>query len=212
MKNKLILVNLILIAFLSISTISLGFSIDMEMDKTKDLKVDDEVIYSINLNEKIIGASFKINYDISNLKLVDSESENLYVSENNGQVACVYLDIEDKGTDTLKIKFKVLNTNIANFNFSLNEAKFVTLENQSSYEQNDIEGITKIITIEKSTSENIDNTNKNENNPKTEQQQDNTTITNKIPQTGTSDIIFILIGITGLMIIYHTIKLKRISK
>lgn len=211
MKRKLILVNLILIAFLSISTISLGFSINMEMDKTKDLKVDDEIIYSINLSEKIIGASFKINYDISNLKFVDNESENLYVSENNGQVACVYLDMEDKGTDTLKIKFKVLNTNIANFNFSLDEAKFVTLENQSSYGQNDIDGITKIITIEKSTSENIDNTNKNENNLNTEKQ-DNTTITYRIPQTGTSDIIFILIGITGLMIIYHTIKLKNISK
>lgn len=211
MKRKLILVNLILIAFLSISTISLGFSINMEMDKTKDLKVDDEIIYSINLSEKIIGASFKINYDISNLKFVDSESENLYVSENNGQVACVYLDMEDKGTDTLKIKFKVLNTNIANFNFSLDEAKFVTLENQNSYGQNNIDGITKIITIEKSTSENIDNTNKNENNLNTEKQ-DNTTITDRIPQTGTSDIIFILIGITGLMIIYHTIKLKNISK
>ena len=110
MKNKFILINVILIAIIiSISTVSLGFGIDIEMDKKENLKVGDEVILTINSSEKIVGASFKINYDTNSLKLLDKETQNLYVSENNRQVACVYIDMEDIGTDTLKIKFKVLN-------------------------------------------------------------------------------------------------------
>ena len=207
MKSKLILVILILIAILSISTISLGFSIDMEMDKTTDLKANDEVVLILNLSEKIIGASFKINYDVSNLKLVDRESENLYVSENNAQIACVYIDMEDKGTDTLKIKFKVLNTDKTNLEFSLDEAKFITLENENSYAGDDIVGISKTITIEKASNDDTDN----DNDDNSSNKQDNTTIKDKLPQTGTNDIIFVLIGITASIVSYYGIKLNAIK-
>ena len=78
MKNKFILINVILIAIIiSISTVSLGFGIDIEMDKKENLKVGDEVILTINSSEKIVGASFKINYDTNSLKLLDKETQNL---------------------------------------------------------------------------------------------------------------------------------------
>lgn len=212
MKNKLILIILILIGMLSIATISLGFSIDMEMDKTRNLEVDDEIILTLNLSEKIVGASFKIDYDTNSLKLIDKETANLYVSENNGQVACVYLDMEDKGTNNLKIKFKVLNADKTNLGFSLKEAKFVVLGNENSYSENDIVGISKTIDIEKTT-DNDNNNNGNANNNNTNNNnKDNTTVNNPLPQTGTNDIIFIFIGITALIAVYYGIKLKMINR
>ncbi len=246
MKNKIILINVILIAIISISTVSLGFSIDMEIDKKENLKVDDELILTINLSEKIVGASFKINYDTNILKLLDKETKNLYVSENNRQIACVYIDMGDIGTDSLKIKFKVLNTDKTELNFSLEEAKFITLGNENSYSENDIIGISKTITIKKISNDNNigDNTNNdpnnnvnnnnnngtnnntsntlnnstnsnstsNNNNNSNSNNKDNTTVNTYLPKTGTSDIIFVFIGITILSIIYFGIKLRKISK
>lgn len=257
MKNKFVLINVILIAIISISTISLGFSIDMEMDKTENLNVDDEVILTLNLSEKIVGASFKINYDTNSLKLLDKETQNLYVSENNRQVACVYIDMEDNGTDILKIKFKVLNTDITNLDFSLEEAKFIVLGDKTSYSENDIIGISKTMTIKKTSnndnnndndnnSDNIGNdTNNNQNNNannsnngtnnntgnvsnnntnninnndsssnknNNSNKKDNTTVNTSIPKTGTSDIIFVFIGVTILSVIYFGIRLRKISK
>lgn len=218
MKNKLILIILILIVMLSIATISLGFSVDMEMDKTKNLEVDDEVILTLNLSEKIVGASFKINYDTNTLKLIDKETVNLYASENNGQVACVYIDMEDKGTNTLKIKFKVLNTDKTNLEFSLKEAKFVVLGNEKSYSGNDIVGISKTIDIEKTTNNdnngnaNNNNTNNNDANINDNNNKDNTTVKKPLPQTGTNDVILIFIGISILISSYFGIRLKMINR
>ncbi len=241
MKNKIILINLILIAIISISTISLGFNIDIEMNKTKNLKVDDEIILTINLSEKIVGASFKINYDRNSLKLLDKKSENLYVSENNGQVACVYIDMEEKGTDNLKISFKLINTDKTDLNFNLEEAKFITLGNEKSYSGNEINGISKTITIEKAsndintgdntnnsqnnntnngtnnntgnTSNNSQNNNTNLNsNTNNSNKKDNTTVNTPLPKTGTNDIILIFIGIIICSIVYFGLKLKKINK
>ncbi len=164
MKNKFILINVILIAIISICTVSLGFSINIEMDKTEDLKINDEVILTINLSEKIIGASFKINYDIGSLKLLEKETQNLNVSENNGQIACVYIDMDEKGTDNLKIRFKLINTDKTDLNFSLEEAKFIALGNENSYLGDDIIGISKTITIEKAPNDNNSNTDDDTNN------------------------------------------------
>lgn len=240
MKNKFILINVILIAIIiSISTVSLGFGIDIEMDKKENLKVGDEVILTINSSEKIVGASFKINYDTNSLKLLDKETQNLYVSENNRQVACVYIDMEDIGTDTIKVKFKVLNVDKTELNFSLEEAKFITLGDENSYSGSEINGISKTITIEKTSDDNNigDNTNNDQNNNANDKNnndtnknigntsnnstsnknnninnKDNTTLNTYLPKTGTSNIIFVFIGITICSATYFGIKLKKINK
>lgn len=239
MKNKFILINVILIAIISISTVSLGFDIDIEMDKTENLKVGDEVILTINFSEKIVGASFKINYDTNSLKLLDKETKNLYVSENNRQVACVYIDMEDIGTDTIKVKFKVLNVDKTELNFSLEEAKFITLGDENSYSGSEINGINKTITIEKASDDNNigDNTNNDQNNNSNNNNnngtnnntgnisnnstsnknnninnKDNSTLNTYLPKTGTSNIIFVFIGVTILSVIYFGIRLRIISK
>ena len=238
MKNKFILINVILIAIIiSISTVRLGFGIDIEMDKKENLKVGDEVILTINSSEKIVGASFKINYDTNSLKLLDKETQNLYVSENNRQVACVYIDMEDIGNDTIKVKFKVLNVDKTELNFSLEEAKFITLGDENSYSGSEINGISKTITIEKTSDDNNigDNTNNDQNNNSNNNNgtnnntgnisnnstsnknnninnKDNSTLNTYLPKTGTSNIIFVFIGLTILSVIYFGIRLRIISK
>lgn len=238
MKNKFIIINVILIAIISISTISIGFGIDIEMDKRENLKVGDEVILTINSSEKIVGASFKINYDTNILKLLDKETENLYVSENYTQIACVYIDMEDIGTNALKIKFKVLKTDKTELKFSLEEAKFVTLGNENLYSGNEINGINKTITIEKISNDssvgddennnqnnnssnnnnstnigNVSNNNVNNNNASNNiNNKDNTLVNTSIPKTGTSDIILVFIEITICSTVYFLIKLINIKK
>ena len=151
---------------LSISTASLAMSIDMSLDKTKDIKMNDTVIYTLKLSEKIIGASFKINYDSDKLELVESGTTNLSVSKNNGKIACVYFDMAKIGIDTCSIKFKA-KKNIENtkLTFELEETKFITLNGEKSYSQSDMNGIKQTITIEKSSVPNSGNTGSTDKNP-----------------------------------------------
>lgn len=154
MKKVSIVILSILVIF-SISTVSLAMSMDMSLDKTKDIKKNDTVIYTLALSEKIIGASFKIDYDKEALELVGSGTTNLSATNNNGKIACVYFDMAKTGIDTCSIKFKA-RKNIENtkLTFELEEAKFITLNGEKSYSQSDIAGIKKTITIEKSNSGN----------------------------------------------------------
>ena len=167
MKKISIIILLIGMIF-SVSTVSLAMSMDMNLDQTKDIKENDIVIYTLNLSEKIIGASFKINYDSDQLELVESGTTNLSASKNNGKIACVYFDMAKTGINACSIKFKakkkIENTKLT---FELEEAKFIAQNGEKSYSQSDIAGIKKTITIGKSapsSSENNGSTNKDPSN------------------------------------------------
>lgn len=164
--KKISVIGILLIAIVSISTASLAMSMDMTLDKTKDIKMNDTVIYTLKLSEKMIGASFKINYDSDQLELVESGTTNLSVSNNNGKIACVYFDMAKTGIDTCSVKFKA-KKNIENttLTFELEEAKFITLNGEKSYSQSDIAGIKKTITIEKSSASSSGNTGSTDGNP-----------------------------------------------
>ncbi len=163
-KVSIIVVSILMVV--SISTASLAMSIDMNLDQTKDIKMNDTVIYTLKLSEKIIGASFKINYDSDQLELVGSGTTNLSASKNNGKIACVYFDMEKKAIDTCSIKFKAKkNMENTTLTFELEEAKFIALNGEKSYSQNDIAGIKKTITIEKSSASNSGNTGSTDKNP-----------------------------------------------
>ena len=168
LKNKICLITVIIFMVLAISNISLGFSVNMSLDKTKELKVNDEIVLTITPSETIVGATFKINYDNKNLKLIGSETNNLSVSENDGKIACAYIDMVKKGTDNLKIKLKIVNNVASNMTFKLEEAKFVNLKDDKSYSQSEISGIDKTLTTDSTrndtTTENNNNTVNKENN------------------------------------------------
>lgn len=164
--KKISVIGILLIAIISISTASLAMSIDMTLDKTKDIKMNDTVIYTLKLSEKIVGASFKINYDSAQLELVESGTTNLSASKNNGKIACVYFDMAKTAIDTCSVKFKA-KKNIENtkLTFELEEAKFIAQNGEKSYSQNDINGIKKTITIEKSSASSSGNTGSTDGNP-----------------------------------------------
>ncbi len=133
MSKKIKIISIIFLSLLIFTNVSLGFNVDMNLDKTKNIKINDEILLTINLSEKISGASFKLDYDRGILKLVGSQTANLSVAENNEKIACVYFDMSKAGTDILQIKFKIINNNKENVNFSIEESKFVTLDNETTY-------------------------------------------------------------------------------
>ena len=137
MKNKIGVISLIILTIVAIATTSLGFSVDMTLNKSENIKLNDEIIVTLNLSEKIVGATFKVNYDNNNLKLVGSETTNLTVSENDGKVAGVYVDMAKTGTNNLKIKFKVINTTNTTMAFKIEDAKFVTKKDDNTNSNTD---------------------------------------------------------------------------
>ena len=184
MKKKIYLLSLVILTIIGISTLSLGFSVNMSLDKTKNLNVNDEVVLTLNLSEEIVGASFKINYDSTNLKLVESQTTNLSVSENDGKIACVYFDMAKSGIDNLKIKFKIANNTNNNMTFNIEDAKFISKENEKSYSQGEIENKTVTIKPNTTTTEDdkknntIDNTTNNTTDSTINSETNNTTSNN----------------------------------
>lgn len=138
MKNKICVISLIVLTIVAIATTSLGFSVDMTLSKSENIKINDEITVTLNFSEEIVGATFKVNYDNNNLKLVGSETTNLTVSENDGKVAGVYVDMAKAGTKNLKIKFKVINTTNTTMAFKIEDAKFVTKKDEKSYSLNKV--------------------------------------------------------------------------
>ena len=178
MKNKIGVISLIILTIVAIATTSLGFSVDMTLNKSEKINLNDEIIVTLNLSEEIVGATFKVNYDNNNLKLVGSETTNLTVSENDGKVAGVYVDMAKAGTKNLKIKFKVINTTNTTMAFKIEDAKFVTKKDEKSYSLNK-ETKTDATTNTKKDDNTNSNTNKNNNttNNATNNTVDNTTNT-----------------------------------
>lgn len=162
MKNKIGVISLIILTIVAIATTSLGFSVDMTLNKSENIKLNDEITVTLNLSEEIVGATFKVNYDNNNLKLVGSETTNLTVSENDGKVAGVYVDMAKTGTNNLKIKFKVINTTNTTMAFKIEDAKFVTKKDEKSYSLNKVTQ-TDASTDTKKDDNTNSNTNKNNN-------------------------------------------------
>lgn len=171
MKNKICIISLVTMIIIAISTTSFGFGLNMSFNKIDKINVGDEIILTINFNQKIIGATFKISYD-TNLEMLDSRTSNLALSNSNGKLACVYVDMAKRGTNTLKFKFKVksIKNNIMSFN--IEDSKFVTKSDEKTYTQN--KEIETSITINKGDNSENDNTTKDDTNKDNNSNDDNT--------------------------------------
>lgn len=183
MKNKICVISLIVLTIVAIATTSLGFSVDMTLSKSENIKINDEITVTLNFSEEIVGATFKVNYDNNNLKLVGSETTNLTVSENDGKVAGVYVDMAKTGTNNLKIKFKVINTTNTTMAFKIEDGKFVTKKDEKSYS---INKVTK--TDETTDNKKDDNTNSNTNKNNTTNSTTNNTTSNSTNNTTNNTI------------------------
>ena len=108
MKNKIGVISLIILTIVAIATTSLGFSVDMALNKSENIKLNDEITVTLNLSEEIVGATFKVNYDNSNLKLVGSETTNLTVS---GQLEAETFALALRDVYTFGPTFRAENSN-----------------------------------------------------------------------------------------------------
>lgn len=156
-KISIVFVNFVMILCI-MTSYSLGFSLNIDIDKKK-IEKDEEFKFTIETSEDIIGASFKIDYDLNNIEFIESKTSNLNVSVDDGKLACVYLDVLKKGTNKLEIRFKAKNT-LSNITFNIEDGKFITKTGEKIYKSsNEISGLTKKINLEETS--NVDN-NKNQ--------------------------------------------------
>ena len=138
MKNRklniIIIVIFIFIIGLIIAKINFSkydFSLDITTDK-KDVNIGEEVILQIKADKNVVASNFEINYNNEKIELVGSNTDNLFVSEKDGKIACIYFDINKNGTDIFQIKFKAINTT-GNAQFSIHNVKFRALGQDESY-------------------------------------------------------------------------------
>lgn len=217
--KKIIYVFAMLTFILSIVLINSSnatFTMTMNLGTNSDnARVGEEVVYTINLNEKIVACNFNLNYDSQILKLVGSGTSNLNVAEKNGEIACIYADISGTGTNTLKIKFKASKETTTPTSVSISGAKFRVAGAETSYTNDDIEGIStdvKISIVKKAEQNNNNNSNNSTTNekPKDEGAKNNvvdTTVvgTSKLPNTGRKETGYIMLATSAVLLILATV-------
>lgn len=221
MINKVLkLVMFVIIGIMIFTVYTDAFSIEPSTNNIS-VKPGEEIIYRVKSDEKVVATNFKINYDNEAFELVRSNTSGLNVAEKNGKIACIYADMSGVGTDNFEIvlKAKVANKNV---NFSMEDAKFRTVNAKTSYTGNQIEGISTIVNVK--TEENMNtNTivNEIENkvntneiiNPITNNIVDNTKSEDPIlPQTGENDTVIKLIFLSILLILVNKIRLDRLKE
>lgn len=193
--ERIIISVIIMILFLTIK--SNAFTIQMSTDKN-EIKTGDEVIYTLNLDENVVAANFDINYNSSSLELIGSSTNGLDVASKNGKIACIYADIDGRGTDSFQVRFRARTTGTVTF--SISDAKFRGVNQEISYTNENITGLNTQTNI--SIVSNTNNSNSN----------DNTISQTRLPNTGVNSIfIIIIIAIAVIIAVVFKIKLKKVK-
>ena len=150
MKKKIALIVIIvaivvkLVVVIQNNTTDSKFKLNMETENNSEIvKVGEEVVLAIKVNETIIASNFEINYDSEVFELVGSETDNFNVAYKNGKLACIYADINGIGTNEFKIKFVVTKEKADKASFKIENAKFRAIEKEESYTGTQILGIDK---------------------------------------------------------------------
>ena len=205
MTNKILKVGIVILIAMMLFTIdSYAFTMNPSLDK-QSVKIGEEVTYKIKLNDKVVATNFILDYDNTAFELVKSNTTGLNVAEKNGKIACIYADIGGTGTDTFEIILKA-KKNKNNVKFSIEEAKFRTASATTSYTDNQIDGIEKIVMA--TVSESIANSQTNSTYTNTT---DKTTSKENIPQTGENNVIVKLLVLFVLAIAVNKIRVNRLK-
>ena len=198
---KILLISTIMLMILTV--VSNAFTMQANVDKAT-IKVGEEVVYTIKLDEKVVATNFNINYNSTSFELVGSNTQGLNVAEKSGKIAAIYADLSGVGTDQLSIKFKA-KAEITNAEFSIEDAKFRGVDKDTSYVGESIVGLNNKtnITIQKVT--NTDD-GKEEDGKK-----DDTTSVDKLPNTGVGIGLALIIVLILFGMVNQKIKLKNLK-
>ena len=133
-------ISLIIITILMLLTInSHAFTATTSVDNDK-IQVDDELVYKIKLDKKVIASNFDIIYDSESVELVESVTTGLNVAKKNGKIACIYVDMRQQGIDEFEIKFKALRRS-KETTLSVENVKFRVVGQRQSYTLKNTQGL-----------------------------------------------------------------------
>lgn len=209
MKRALKILILMIVIIISYTITVNAFTMDASIDKN-ELKVGEEIVYTINLDETIIATNFQINYNYSDFELIGSKTTGLNVAKKGEKIACIYADISGTGTDTFKISFRATKET-SKASFSIEDAKFRADGQKTSYTGNQIIGGTEVVEVKvNKVVLPEDNTNNNTNN-NVANGNDGSTSSDKLPQTGDNNMIIAIIIAGGIFVISRKIKLKKMK-
>lgn len=129
--KKITKISVLIISIIMLLTITSN-AFTAETSVTSDnVKVGEEITYTIKLDSNVIAANFDIKYDDKNFELIGSNTTGLNVSKNGEVISCIYIDMNEQGTNEFAVKFKAIKKD-KEATFSVENAKFRILGQQNS--------------------------------------------------------------------------------
>lgn len=119
-----------------------GLNLSIVTDK-KIYVVGDDIEVKIKLNEKVMTASYYLNYNSSVLTYKETKTSNLAVKDypNENLIKCVYADLSGTGIDEIIFVFNLKTETDKNILLNLTNATMTTAKDSKSYSNNEIKGI-----------------------------------------------------------------------
>ena len=129
--KKITKISVLIISIMMLLTItSNAFTAETSVT-SHNVKVGEEITYTINLDSNVIAANFDIKYDDKNFELIGSNTTGLNVSKNGEVISCIYIDMNEQGTNEFAVRFKAIKKD-KEATFSVENAKFRILGQQNS--------------------------------------------------------------------------------
>lgn len=131
MKKVIKISMLLVISIMLFETNSNAFTAKTSIDN-KEITVGEIITYKIKLDKKVIATNFDISYNAESFEFIGSKTPGLNVSEKEGKVACIYLDIKQQGISEFQLEFKSKKSSKEE-TFSIENVKFRVAGQKESY-------------------------------------------------------------------------------
>lgn len=219
---KTILFSLIFLSVIQVITFASTLTLTLSTDK-KQYDVGDKIIVTINWNEKMQAAGFKIKYDSDKVEFVSADiKDTFYNAETAGEISINWASMDETELTKMTFELKAIKTGEAKIIIqSVDDFADKNLLRPTSYEYDNTGN--QIITISGNTIENDktdvvsdkknnnDISNKKDNNV-ISNEKDNTVANTIMPKTGIKRTNILLIIPTIILAIIIYIKYKSIPE
>jgi len=234
--TKILLFFILIISILQKSIFANTLILKVATDKD-EYKINDNIKVTINWDNKMQAASYKIKYDSSKLKFKSADiAESFYNSSKEGEITVNWASMNEEDFTKMTFEFTAIEKGNANIKISNVEA-FAdgNLVSPTNYDYNTYGDKTVIVKELKnseasedkeedgnkpSDNENVDEGEKLPQTDKDKQENnngngiennDNTTAEGKLPQTGLEKITILLISLLVIIGLVGFIKYKKLS-
>lgn len=201
---KIILCSLVFLIVIQMVTFASTLTLTLSTDKKK-YDIGDKIIVTVDWNEKMQAAGFKIKYDADKIEFVSADiKDTFYNAETAGEISINWASMEETELTKMTFELKAIKVGEAKISIqSVDDFADKNLVRPTSYEYANTGN--QIITISGNTIE-------NEKTNVISDKKDNTVANIKMPKTGIKrTIILVLIPITILAVITY-VKYKSIPK